>query len=87
MIERFIEKSVDKLTKQDIIDFANKNNVYLTKEQADYIYAYIKQNWKEALYEPENKLIDRLSFLDVSTKEKALELLRFYRKKYKNFLN
>lgn len=87
MIERWIEKNVEKLKTSDILEFAFKNGVSLSDEQAFYILNYLKTNWKEALTESDQVLVQKLYFLDEETKRKALQLLQFYRNKYKNFLS
>lgn len=53
MIEKIIHSYVNKLTKEDIINFANQNHISLTQEEINIIYTEIKENWKQLLYEPE----------------------------------
>lgn len=47
-----IEAYVNKLTKQDILNFASKNNLNVTNEELDFVYKFIKYNYKTVLNNP-----------------------------------
>lgn len=47
-----IEKFVNNMSKDDIINFANKNNLKVTNHEIDFIYSFIKSNYKEVLNNP-----------------------------------
>lgn len=47
-----IEAYVNKLTKQDILNFALKNNLNVTNEELDFVYKFIKYNYKTVLNNP-----------------------------------
>lgn len=47
-----IEAYVNKLTKQDILNFALKNNLNVTNEELDFVYNFIKYNYKTVLNNP-----------------------------------
>lgn len=86
LIERWIQKSVDRLTREDVISFAVNNGISLTNEEATFIYTYIKQNWKEALTASDEQLLATFATFSSETKQKALDLLHFYRTKYGSYL-
>ena len=46
MINRLIEQYVNRMTKNDIIVFANKNGIELNEGEVKIIYNHIKKNWK-----------------------------------------
>ncbi len=81
-----MEKYVEKLQKEDIVEFAKKNGVILEQSETDFIYQYLKQHWKVIFYGTEEDAIEAMKTLRLETRKKALELLRFYKQKYNKFL-
>ena len=49
-----IEKYINKLTKEDIIKFAKLNNLKASNEEIDFIYIFIKNNYKSVLNDPKS---------------------------------
>ena len=47
-----IEKYISNLKKEDILKYANKNNISLTNKETIFIYDYIKTNYKKILNDP-----------------------------------
>lgn len=45
-----IETYINKLKKEDILNYARKQEIYLDKEEIDIIYNYIKYNYKKIIY-------------------------------------
>ncbi len=43
---------VERLTKEDIIKFANMNNLSVTDNEIDFVYTFIKNNYKTVLNSP-----------------------------------
>jgi len=52
MMEKIVGSYVTRLTKNDLIAFANSNNVPLSSEEVNILYATIKQDWRDLLYNP-----------------------------------
>lgn len=52
LMNYLIEAYVNKLTKQDILNFALKNNLNVTNEELDFVYKFIKYNYKTVLNNP-----------------------------------
>lgn len=52
LMNYLIEAYVNKLTKQDILNFALKNNLNVTNEELDFVYNFIKYNYKTVLNNP-----------------------------------
>lgn len=87
MIKKLIEKHIKKLTIQDIYNFASKNEINLTENEANYIYDKIKENWEELIFSDHIPiLINSKNSLEKETYDKALELISFFKNKYKNYL-
>lgn len=45
MIKTLIENYVNKLTKEDIILYASKENIAITNDEVDYLYITIKKDY------------------------------------------
>lgn len=52
LMKNLIETYINKLTKQDILNFASKNNLKVTDEELDFVYNFIKYNYKTVLNNP-----------------------------------
>lgn len=77
---------MEKLEKEDVVTFAAKNGVVLEQSETDFIYQYLKQHWRVVFYGTEEDAIEAMKTLRLETRKKALELIRFYKEKYKKFL-
>lgn len=49
-----IELFINNLKKEDIIKFANKNNLYISDHEVEFLYSFIKNNHKEVLKNPKS---------------------------------
>lgn len=83
----FIKRYIDKLTIQDVKNFANSNNVILNQEQLIYVYDLIKNNWKQVLNNDTYALNKVKEKFDDETYVKIEKLYYEYKKKYQNYLN
>lgn len=54
-----IERYMAKITKEDVASFAHSKNCYLSNEELDFTYTFIKKNWKDILKNPAVFDIDR----------------------------
>lgn len=87
MKEQFIEKYVDKITKEDIKKFGISNQVMLCDEEVDILYAELKKNWKVFLYGNPTPIFNELKTkLSPTTYEKGVELFYSMKQKYQSFL-
>ena len=46
---QLIKNYVSKMTKEDVLKFTQKNDIYLNEYELDFIYRFIKKNY-EAVY-------------------------------------
>ena len=69
---------IDKLTKQDIINYINKNKLSVTNNEIDLIYNSVKQDYIIILNNPINYLNNIKDKLSISTYNKLLELYTKY---------
>lgn len=87
MIEKLIEKYVNKIDKKDIIKFAEENNVTLNQNEVDLIYDNIKLHWKQIIFNDHNIVLEKIkNKINSSTYRKIEELIVLYKDKYKNYL-
>lgn len=87
MKERFIQNYVDKITKEDIRAFANKNGIMLSDNEIAILYPILKKEWKAFLYsDPTPILNDLKTKLSSTTYEKGIELYLVMKEKYQSLL-
>lgn len=51
-MNNLITSYVNKLKKEDIINFAHKNNLVVSDQEIDFVYSFIKNNHQEVLKNP-----------------------------------
>ncbi len=87
MIKKFIQKRIEKLTIQDIYDFATKNGISLKENEAKIIYSHIQQDWEELIFQDHKRILKlEQDSLEHATYEKIEELIVLFKNKYKNYL-
>lgn len=82
-----IERYMEKLTKEQVSTFALKNNIFLSEEELDFTYLFVKKNWATVIANPNSLNLDR--YKDKFTAEnlgKIKKLFKEYSIRYKNFL-
>ncbi len=81
-----LKKYIDKLTLEDIKNFAYNNNISLTKEETNDSFYFIKNNWQKILDNDDVAICEIRKKFD-SNKAKKIEQLYFeYKQKYQKFL-
>lgn len=83
----FFKRYIDKLTMQDVKNFANSNNVILNQEQLIYVYDLIKNNWEQILNNDTYVLVKLKQEFDSNTYKKIEKLYYEYKAKYQNYLS
>jgi len=79
---QLIKNYVNKMTKDDVIKFTQKNGIYLNESELDFVYRFIKKNY-EALYVNPN--IDLTKYKQNFSDEnfnKLMKLVNDYKTKY-----
>lgn len=81
MMEKMINSYVNKLTKNDILKFADKNNITLTNDEIDIIFNTIKKDWQDLLHNP-NKVFNNIkSKVSLNTYNNIIYFYDLYSKK------
>lgn len=82
-----ILRFMNKLTKEDVNNFAISKNVNLSSEELDFVYDFVKKNWEQVIKNPGLLNIDR--YKDRFSPEnfvKIKKLILEYSSKYQEFL-
>lgn len=83
MYENIIKNYVDRLTKEDIINYSKKEDIFLNDNEINVIYYEIKNKWKQ-LYNGNTRVI---TDLENKINNKAYNKLIDLYNTYKKFLN
>lgn len=70
---------INNLKKEDIIIFANKQNINLTNNELDIIYNLVKNNYQNILLNPLNEINKIKDKIHINTYHKLLELYNKYK--------
>ncbi len=85
MNQFFILNYIKKLTKNDIVNFASKQNISLRDDEIDVIYSYIKTRYSDFFAGREKELLLEIKEqVSSSTYLKILEYYQLYLEKVKN---
>lgn len=79
---QLVKNYVSKMTKEDVTKFTNKNGIYLSDGELDFVYRFIKKNY-EAMYANPN--IDLTRYKEHFSEEnynKIMKLVNEYKSKY-----
>lgn len=78
---------MDNLTKEQVMDFAQKNQVFLSPEELDFTYTFVKKNWEMIFRNPNLLKLER--YKDKFSEEnfiKIQKLFALYYQKYGHLL-
>ena len=70
-----LQKYIQKLKKQDLINYINKQNINLTNKELDIIYNYIKKRNKEFLNGNQEQILKELKQKITPTTYQTIEKL------------
>lgn len=79
---RLIEHYINKLTKEDIIEFSIKNDIILNNDELIYLYKIIKEKYKLLLNGDTSIFNEIKDNININTYNKIIKLYN----KYKNYL-
>ncbi len=83
IINRFMEK----LTIEDVNNFALKNNVSLSNDELLFTYQFVKKNWESILANPNQLKLERYkSKFSEENFQKIQTLIKLYYQKYGHYL-
>lgn len=83
MYEIIIKDYVNKLTEEDIINYGNRKNIKISKEDAKILYVYAKNYWKEFYKDNPQDLIQEIKEkIDSDTFNKLYKIYIELKNKY-----
>ena len=82
-----IELYINKLRKEDVSNFAISKSVYLSNEELDFTYDFIKKNWKDIVKNPNLFDIDRYkNKYTLENFNKVKKVFQEYLQKFRSYL-
>ena len=82
-----IERYMNILKKEDVDNFAKSKNTYLSSEELDFTYNFLKKNWQDILKNPNAFDINRYkNKFNSENCIKVKKIFEEYYRKFKNFL-
>jgi hypothetical protein len=86
MMKRYVEKFVNNLTLDDVKMYLAKENIFMTEEEVQFCFSYIKKNW-HFIFDNQAKIFQDLKHnLNLTTYNQIEPILLSYQKKYQSFL-
>ncbi len=83
-----INRVMTRLTPEDVNNFAISKNVFLSQEELDFVYAFVKKNWEQVIKNPKLLHLERYqSHFSPDNYQKIQKLFLEYSSKYQAFLN
>lgn len=82
-----IERYMNILKKEDVDKFAKSKNTYLSAEELDFTYNFLKKNWQDILKNPNAFDINRYkNKYSPENFTKVSKIFEEYYRKFKNYL-
>ena len=82
-----IERYMNKITIDDVNNFAQKNNIFLSAEELNFTFQFIKKNWQAIISNP--SLLDLDRYKNRFSEENLIKIKKLFKEysiKYKNYL-
>lgn len=87
MLKHYIEKYVNNMSINDVNQFASKNDVILTNEEAKIIFDTIKSDWETIVFKDHNIVLNKVkNKLNSDLLSKINDLIIMYKEKYSQLL-
>lgn len=88
MYNKIIENYISKLTKDEVILYAFKNDIILNPNEADYLFNIIKNKYQILLSDNYEIIFKEANnYISKNNLKKLYNLFLDYRAKYKNLIN
>ena len=87
MVEKVISQYINKITKKDVLDFAQKKDIELNNDELEFIFSKIKNNWKTIIFGDPSSIFEELKTKTSTQKYNQIEQLYYeFKKKYRAYL-
>ena len=82
-----IAKVMEKITKEDVSNFAMSKKITLSTDELDFVYDFVKKNWEQVIKNPTLLNLDLYKNRFTSENfDKIKKLFQEYSAKYQGFL-
>lgn len=86
-MHKLLEYYINKLSINDIKNFAVKNNANLSNDELNIIYKYVKNDWETIIFGNPNQIFSDLKEnLTAKNYQITMNLFNEYKDKFKNYL-
>jgi hypothetical protein len=86
MKEKLISEYVNRMTIDDVLNFATQNGVSLNNEELNIIYEYAKKQWRTIVFGNPRKILDDLKVkINPISYQKIESLYVYFKNKYSDF--
>jgi len=79
---QLVKNYVSKMTLEDVKKFAIKNGIYLSEEEADFVYRFVKRNYEAIYANPNIDLSKYKGHFSEENYTKIMKLVNEYKSKY-----
>lgn len=86
MIKRYVSNYIKKLKYEDMVSYMRSQNIFLSEEEYQSLFAYTKKNWELLFSNREQIYKDLKQILCPQTYLKIEPILLMYEEKYKSYL-
>ena len=80
-----IDRFMNNLTKEKVLEFANSKEVYLSEEELDFTYQFVKKNYKTILSNP--SLLNMDLYKNKFSKENYIKINKIINEYYTKYHN
>lgn len=82
-----VKRYIMNLTKEEVNNFAVSKNVFLSSEELDFVYDFVKKNWEQVIKNPKLLHLERYqNRFSPENFQKIQKLFLEYSSKYQAFL-
>lgn len=82
-MKEMIERYINKMSINDVINFANKKNVNLSSSEAEFTFQFIKKNYKQILSNP--NLLDMNRYKSHYSEENFKKINKIFNEYYSKY--
>ena len=80
-----IERYINKMTKEDINNFAISKNIHLSESELDFTYSFVKKNYKNFFGNP--RLFNLERYKSNYTEENFSKITKVYQEYFQRYSN
>ena len=71
-----VKRYMDNLTKEQVLNFAQKNQIFLSQEELDFTYTFVKKNWEMIFRNPNLLKLER--YKDKFSEENFIKIQKLF---------